>query len=530
MSRRPSVRANPLDRAIAFFDPAAGAKRVANRWRFEALTGGYKGARKDRRPTSGWSTREEASDTATLPDLSVLRARSHDLIRNNPLAAGALNTKVTSVVGTGLKVRPEPDAEVLGLDDEAAERLGRDLERVFRLWAENREGDLGRQLTFAEQQDLVYRSARESGDVLVLKRMLERSGSPFAYKLHVIEAGRLSNPNRARDTRTMAGGVEVDANGAPIAFHVADRADPWKGGSTTTWARVGAYDDQGRANALHVKDKRRVPDLAPVVETLKQLSDYTDGELQAAVVSSFFTVFMKTESGADMAPMEPASEIDGSTADKDYRLGPGAILGMGPTDAIETANPGRPNDSFDPFVQAVLRQIGVCLEIPFELLVKHFTASYSAARAALLEFWKYVRRERRWFVVRFCQPVFEDVVTEAVMRGIISLPGFLADPLRRQAYLQADWYGDAMPSIDPLKENKADEIAEDRGWKTAAENTAEKTGGSWDRKVRRRAKERAAADAAGMAPPVRSPEGPDPDGDPADGAADKPEDETRNVE
>jgi hypothetical protein len=32
-------------------------------------------------------------------------------------------------------------------------------------------------------------------------------------------------------------------------------------------------------------------------------------------------------------------------------------------------------------VLAVLRQIGVALGLPFEVLVKHFKASYSAARA-----------------------------------------------------------------------------------------------------------------------------------------------------
>jgi hypothetical protein len=50
---------------------------------------------------------------------------------------------------------------------------------------------------------------------------------------------------------------------------------------------------------------------------------------------------------------------------------------------IDTANPGRPNAQFDPFVTAIVRQIGVALELPYEILIKHFTSTYSAARAAI---------------------------------------------------------------------------------------------------------------------------------------------------
>jgi capsid protein len=43
-------------------------------------------------------------------------------------------------------------------------------------------------------------------------------------------------------------------------------------------------------------------------------------------------------------------------------------------------DPKRPNTALDGFVQAVFQQIGIALGLPFEILVKHFTASYSAAR------------------------------------------------------------------------------------------------------------------------------------------------------
>ena len=78
--------------------------------------GGYTGARKDRRQTSSWNTVDGSADNVTLPDLPELRQRSRDLLRNAPLACGAVSTVVTNVVGTGLKVQSHLDREVLNPD------------------------------------------------------------------------------------------------------------------------------------------------------------------------------------------------------------------------------------------------------------------------------------------------------------------------------------------------------------------------------------------------------------------------------
>jgi lambda family phage portal protein len=529
MSKLPSIpKPGLLDRAIGAIAPARAVKRMYARWHYSALTGGYKGGRKDRRPTSGWKTQDTSADAASLPDLTALRARSHDLVRNNPLAAGALQTKVTSIVGSGLRVKAEVDGDFIGLSEADKEETEAALEREFNRWADSCEGDISRRRNFTETQDLVLRSVLEAGDICALKRFKERPGSPFGFKLQLIEAGRLSNPKWTRDSKTQAGGVELDSDGAPKAYHFSAPNEPLKGSRPTDWVRVEAFAADGSPNVLHLYRQRRpdqtrgIPDFAAVIEPLKQLGDYTDGELQAAVISSFFTVFVKSETGEGLDEMEPTAETGGAASDDDYKMAAGAILDLKPGEEISTANPGRPNDSFDPFVLAILRQVGVSLELPYEILIKHFTASYSAARAALLEAWKYYRRERHWLASKFCQPVYEAVITEAVARGRITLPGFLANADLRRAYLAAQWHGDAMPSIDPKKENEADALAEDRNWKTGAQNTSEKFGGDFDRNVARRKKEVAAVKAAGL--PVKAsapvPVGSDDPPDKAEGGPD----------
>jgi hypothetical protein len=56
-----------------------------------------------------------------VPDLEPLRARARDLARNAPLIAGALDTKLTCMVGPGLIPHPRIDRKYLKLDDAKAD-------------------------------------------------------------------------------------------------------------------------------------------------------------------------------------------------------------------------------------------------------------------------------------------------------------------------------------------------------------------------------------------------------------------------
>lgn len=538
MRKLPTITPTMTDRLVGFFSPKAQVTRMAARGQIMALTGGYTGASRRRRQTKNWLTGGDSADGALLPDLPELRNRSRDLERNNPLARGALNTKVTNIVGTGLKPIPQIDAEALGLSPEEKEEKERALLRLWKVWAESAECDLNRTNTFAELQELVFRSVLRDGDVLVVKRFVERPGGPFGLKHQLIEADRLSNPNWQADTARLSGGVETDRHGAPRAYHVTNThpGDYGMKSRSLKWMRLRAFGPaSGRRNVLHIFRRLRVgqsrgePDLAPVIEMIKQMGEYTDAEAQAAVVSAFFTVFVKSEGGSGFAPSSGTNGSGVSSTDaNEVKLGQGAIVDLAPGEDIVSADPTRPNQAFDGFVLALARQIGTALELPFEILIKHFTASYSAARGALLEAWKYYRGRRRWLAQKYCQPTYEDVVIEAVARGMIDLPGFFEDPFKHKAWLGADWYGDGMAQIDPKKENEADVIAEERGWKTASEITAEKTGGDFEQKIIQRGREERLRKESGLAVTPQNKALPRPAPKEPEPHPDQPEDETED--
>lgn len=499
---------NIFDKAIAYFSPVAAARRMRARMAM-SIANSYDGASKRRRSLKQWLTFGNDADSDILSDLTELRNRSRDLVRNNPIAGGAIKTKVTNVIGSGLRLQSHIDREAVGLTEEQADAWERQAEREWRLFWESKECDAARTCNGLAITRQVYQQAKENGDVFVLLPKVQRPGFPYDRKLQVVEADRVSNPNGAMDSDTLAGGVEKDAYGAPVAYHVS-RYHPgaFVHNHKQEWRRIAAFGDKtGLRNVIHLYNPTRpgqsrgVPDLAGVIEPLKQLGRYTEAEIMAAVISGFFTVFIESEAGMGDAGFNYSNmgtEVGQQDADKDMKLGNGMIIELGKGEKVHDSNPGRPNQSFDPFVIAILKQIGIGLEIPFEILTKHFASSYSAARAAINEFWKYVVSERRWLHDNFLILVYEIWMWEAVAAGRIAAPGFFSDPVIRKAYTGCDFVGPSKGQINETAEVNAAVSRIDAGLSTLAIETANLTGGDWERNHEQSKKERAKRLADGL--------------------------------
>lgn len=497
--RRFEIKQNIVDRFVSWAAPTRALERMRSRLAME-IFGSYDGASKTRRPLKEWNPLGYDADSDILPDLEALRDRSRDLIRNNPIAAGAIKTKVTNVIGTGFVFKSMVDREVLNLTDEQADALESQIEREHRLFWNSKDVDIARTCNGPDTARLVYQQAKENGDVFILLPRIKRPGSAYDLRLQVIEADRVSNPRYLPDTETMAGGIERDANGAPVRCHIL-KGHP---GNQRTFKTASDWEPRamfgaktGLRNVIHLYcptrpgQSRGVPDLAPVIETLKQLTRYTEAELMAAVISGMFTVFIeKSSENMTFDYSKLATETGQKTSDNDIKLGNGLIVDLDNGEKVHDSNPGRPNSNFDPFFLSIIRQIGPAIEIPPEILIKHFTASYSAARASLLSFWQYICSERRWFVDNFLRLVDEIWMYEAVATGRIAAPGFFADPGIRAAYMGCKYIGPSKGQINEQAEVKAARERVDAGFSTIAAETAELTGGDWEQNHVQQVKER----------------------------------------
>lgn len=505
--KRPVLPLSLLDRAISVFSPERALRRHQARTLLTMATGGFAGGKRNRRQTQNWIVEGGSANQDTVPDLPTLRARSRDLRRNVPIATGAIATRVTNVVGEGLKVYPNIDRKTLGLEVEQASEWNRRARSEFELAAWT--ADFTGVHNFEELQALVFSSTDESGDVFIIRRYRKDPGDTYGTKLQVIEADRVSNPNNGMDSDEIVAGIESNADGVIRAYHISDRHPGDMFRKAMNWRRVPAFYNDGRPIVLHLFKRMRpdqargVPFLAPVIEVLKQFGEYTDAEVQAAVISAYFTVFVKGAPDGSTGPLPTSSDSGVSNGKSEVKLGAGAIIDLAEGEDVTIANPNRPNPNFDAFALALLRQVGVALEIPLELLVKHFTSSYTAGRAALEIAWQTFRRERAWTVKNLCQPFYEWIIEEAILIGRLQAPGFFSDPAIRAAWLKSDWYGQTKISLDPKKDADADTIDIGNHTKTRQQIVQERTGGDIESKIEQLGVEtRLARDAGLMSAPA----------------------------
>ena len=483
------------------------------------MGGGYQGARIDRAQLSRWQVAAGSprSDLSTT-DLSTLRGRSRDQMRNAPVAVGAINTAIGHIVGTGLSCTPAVAAERLGLSAEQAQAWQDDVRWRFGVWAASVDCDVERQQNLYGKQELFQRTWLESGDAFALTPVIERNGRR-SLAIQLVEADRVCNPNRTANTDLLCDGVELDpVTREALHIHVARRHPGDLLGAANQWDRVAVRGGAtGRRNVLHgfkplrPGQVRGVPWVAPILEPLKQLQRWSDAELNAAVVSSIFSVFIKMDPQAfgDIYDEEAQEDLIGHATDRatwSREMESGKAVNLLPGESIEAPPPGRPNPAFDPFWTSMVRQIGMALELPFEVLVMHFQSSYSAARAALLMAWKMFRSRRDLLVSRFCQPIYELWLEDDVANNRTAAPGFFADPMIRAAWCAAVWTGDGPGSIDPEQEVRAAKERVALEISTLDAESILHDGIDWQTKHRQRVREIAAQKRDGTwSPPAGAP-------------------------
>ena len=443
-------------------------------------------------------------------NLSTLRNRAADLVMNSPIGCAAVTTSTANVISSGLKLFPRIKPKELGLTPEQAVEWGRKTKSEFELWANSLNCDYYRRNSFAELQRIAYMSYLMDGDCFCLfKRRYPTRDVPYTLRLQLIEAARVSNPiqggrgllgtspygvemkNTVNDNR-IVNGIEVDKTGQLQAVWISNRIwnEPLVTDAKLEWQRVKIFGEEtGRRNVLHIcfdsrtEQYRGVPFLAPVIDSIKQVSRYADAELVSAVIKSFFSIFFVEDwqsAGFELNQVLPEAEeetrAEMEKVMREYKLGAGTLTKLPKGVDVKAIDRSNAQSTFDPFITAFIKQVGAALNIPFEILQKQFQASYSASRAALLQAEDEFRQRRNAFINDFLNPVYENFLIEAVALGRIKAEGFFDNPLRRAQWLKCDWYVEGSHLLDVTKELQGAQMRIALGLTTHAQEAAELAG------------------------------------------------------
>jgi phage portal protein, lambda family len=480
-----------------FMKTAAG-RHKATQYSGSKTNSGYSnhGANSFKSSAKGYLVNSQDARHDIDANFRMLRARSVDLQQGTPIAAGALKTNKTNVIGPGLRFKANIRYEELGLTFEEKNAWERKTEREFAMWAKH--CDAREQTDFYGIQALTYYEKLLYGDAFVnLPLLFNRTDkNPYPLRLQIVESILVASPpkyiGREEDENNdVIHGVKFNKYGAAVGFYVLNKLyNAFNNDHDYTY--IPKYGTQtGRRNIIQVMTIERsgqlrgIPILSPVIEDLKVLSRYNDAEVMKVLVNALMAIFIESEAPDDMSlgtAIDEDDQVD-SENDETIELGNGTVNVLAPGEKVNVAEKTPIPTSFADFTSSLISHVGAALEIPYEILVKHFGQSYSASRAALLEYWKSVEMQRAEFITQFCNPIYEEWLTMAILLGRIDAPGFFDDPIIREAWLGAEWYGPSQGQLDPEKEATAAEIRVKNAFSTRAKEAAELTGMDYENEI-----------------------------------------------
>lgn len=462
----------------------------------------YEGASRITPGLAGWRSGVTSADTALEKSRDLLIDRSLDALRNFPLAQAAIGRIVLSACGTGLRPHPTLNAAALGLDIRRAKQIEGEIAIEFQLYAGSQEFDAERRQNFFQQQGTLSFVCLSQGDAFAVKQAISRPGSRYITKWKLIEPQRIRNPHEMPDSDRLVGGVEMDAYGAPVAYHVrrhhpGDRANPGIiesdrldvfGARTGRRQVLHAYNPQSRASQT-----RGAPILAGVLEEIAQNSRYAKSEEMRALAQSMHTAFVTSSStdGDYLYSRDDRAYLDAGgdpealrmahyNADPSFGMGAGTIAMLQHGDSIVFPSPTAPNSVFGPFQMETAINVGSAVGIPAEVLRQHFQSSYSAAKGALIEAWRMFLHWRYSVLVsQYCAHIYTSFLDEAVARGYLDLPGY-GDPKIAALYADCEWVGPPAGALDEEKEVSAARARIELGISTRRRETQLRTGQPWD--------------------------------------------------
>ena len=483
-----------IDDFIGVFSPFAAAKRKYFRHVAQNMFGSYRGADGGRLRGS-WMPGNGSADHDLLVDLPKLRERSRDLIRNDGIASGAIDTIITNIIGSGIRPQSRLDKEALKINEDFAEQLQKQIEKIWDRWVDY--ADAGNRLDFYEMEELVERQRFVNGEAIVIPLRITDSQRrrPYSLALQVVESDRLSTPVGFYSDKSVRSGVEVGDYGEPRSYfirnvHPGDINYSMQAGAfgLNNYTRYPAFNSLGDPNIFHLYHVKRPgqsrgePFFSPVMNLFKDRFEYMESELVANRVAACFALFIKKDQAYTNSIMRGKDE----NGQRMEELSPGLIEYLSPGESIESFSPNRPGGTFGLFIERVLRDISSGLNIPYEILAKDFSKSnYSNTRAALLEARRFFMMQQRFVADKFGQPVLIALMEEAYLMGELPILDFYQN---RVAYVRSRWIAPGWQWVDPKNEVQAAVSAVDANLSTLAEEVATQ-GQDWEDSLEQRARE-----------------------------------------
>lgn len=508
----PSLR-GVVSAVASWFRGRPAVPRRANAPRAHRPAARYDAAKTTDENKNHWSNADGFSaNAANSPEVRrVLRNRSRYERANNGYYKGVIRGRTNDTVGTGPRLQldfpdeyTDPDFQrpvPTGTPDLAGEDLSRAVERRWGEWC--------RATGYADKVRVLADAEDTDGEGFAL--FVSNPALPgVQLDLRVIECDRVTTPG-VLQTALMVDGLELDAAGNPVAYHVL-RQHP--GDLLRLFTGVWAWDRVPAEQVVHLFEQERpeqvrgVPLMTPALPLYAIMRRYTLASLGAAELAAMIAGVIEDPN----APADPDAEAATTIEELDkVPFARNALLTLTGGKQAKAFKSEQPAPSYKEFKGEILTEAGRSAgEMRNTATGSSAEYNFSSGRLDHLPRQRGLEIRRDRYDRRVNDRVFRAWAAEAVL-----IPGYLPAGLPPVEEWRWKWQWDAFPSIDPVKDATAQEIRKRTGLSTDADELAAE-GKDWREHYRQLARERRLRDELGLPQPDQTPAArPDPSADPA---------------
>jgi len=396
-----------------------------------------------------WRPTQESINSLLSAEGSTLRSRSRDEFRRNAWAASASQTRVASLVGNG--IRPKPDTED---DDFRAHILD-----AWNEWID--ECDADGTSSFYGLQALTARGSFEGGDGLIRFRPRRADdGLAIPLQLQALEAEMLDHTKNLSlgNGGVIRAGVEFGPFGKRVAYWLF-RDHPGEAVRYKTESASVRIPAEQVIHVFHVTragQVRGIPGLATVLAMLHEIREVDDAHVLKYKIQNLYASFEEVPSpdSDSVLDLEVDPDLDEDDVSTVTAKGGSHVL-LPPGHTIKFGDPPRSSSDYADFIRTKLRAVAAGCGVTYEQISGDLTGvNFSSIRAGLIEFRREMDQvQNNVLVFQLCRPVWRRFFETGVLSGRIVVPA--AERARMPKLLRAAWQPPGWEYVEPEKDIRA---------------------------------------------------------------------------
>jgi lambda family phage portal protein len=409
----------------------------------------YAGAQVNRL-TADWNPLNTSADSEILVSIRALRARSREMVRDNPHARNAVRIVQNNVIGTGIGLQ----ATVTNARGALQKALNDEIEAAWAEWIQADTCHTAGILGLPDMLRMCLGQLVEAGEVILRKVKQPFGSGKIPFALEVIEADRLMDQwqtTQAPNGNAIRMGVEVDQWGRPVAYwfwptHPGDYQ--FRTFVASQFVRIPADEIIHLYIVERWPQTRGVPFFHSVLRRLRDMHGYAEAEITAARASASTVGFITSP---ELPPSDEGDDDDDSAPVENFS--PGKIRHLNPGEQFTGFAPSRPNPAMEPFMRYMAREFAAGTGCSYESVTRDYSQSnYSSSRLALLDDRDHWKILQQWVISKVLVNIYREWLPAAVLAGAVNIPDFFSN---KQKYLSSRWKPRGWGWIDPAKEVKA---------------------------------------------------------------------------